>query len=56
MVGLWEEWAVTPRLWSVTRDLEADSVQQLKFDISAELEMSYNAQFMHADLRRQKDA
>ena len=55
MVGLWEELVLTRRLWSAARGLEADSVQQLKFDISAALEMSHKAPLVHADLHRQGD-
>ena len=47
--------ALFPRLWSIARDLEADSVQQLKFDISAILEIACKPQLEYADLRRQND-
>ena len=41
--------ALFPRLWSTARDLEADSVQQLKLDISAILEISCKPQLEYAD-------
>ena len=39
-----------PRLWPAPRGLDGGTVQRLKFDISAALQMLHTAQIVHADI------
>eukprot|EP00439_Symbiodinium_sp_Y106_P009955 s3684_g1.t1 len=42
--------ALMPRLWPAPKGLDGDTVQRLKFDISAALQMLHSAQIVHADV------
>ncbi|CAE7513231.1 unnamed protein product [Symbiodinium sp. CCMP2592] len=42
--------ALMPRLWSAPRPLTGDTVQRLKFDIAAALQMLHSAQIVHGDV------